>query len=273
MTTRFLSADLGNSACKLRSFELEPDRAPELIEGTSLASDASLGRAAEAWLAQREPFDACGLSSVAAPALEEELASELERRTARGAFERAPDPGLEIVSPEPQLVGRDRLFAARGALELVPGRECIVVDAGTALTVDAVRRAAAGSALAGVFLGGAIAAGPALCLDALAGRAARLPAVEPRPDAGPLGRDTREALQAGARWGFVGALRELVQRIAEAAGFESGTVVLSGGWAQWLPVAETLDGRPLLRRPELVHRGLVAACSSAKRARDVGGRG
>ena len=97
----------------------------------------------------------------------------------------------------------DRLFAARAALEL--GDEaCLVVDAGTALTVDVARPATAGAAR-GAFLGGAIAPGPTLLAAALARGAAQLPEIDPQPGAAALGLDTRAAIESGIAVGFAGA--------------------------------------------------------------------
>jgi type III pantothenate kinase len=170
-------------------------------------------------------------------------------------FAGALDPGLEIACREPASVGRDRLFAARGAWQLLHS-SCLVLDAGTALTVDALR---ASDGERPVFLGGAIAPGPRLLARALSSGTARLPEVDPRPLPRALGRDTREALEAGVALGFLGAARELAARIAAEAGLGAAPLVLTGGARAFLEAPSLFDGRTLRVEPELVHLGLLAA--------------
>ena len=257
MSATFLTLDLGNSRCKLRRWRLQGASGPTLAGADELASDAGLAQAFEAWLARAGELCGAALSSVAAPEFERALAAVLERRLG-ARFRAAPDPGLEIACREPERVGRDRLFAARGARELL-GVSCLVLDAGTALTVDALR--VEGDARA-VFLGGAIAPGPALLARALSSGTARLPAIEPRPFPRALGRDTREALESGVALGFAGAARELVQRIGLECGLESAPLVLSGGARAFLEQPGLFGDRTLHVEPELVHRGLLAAAGA-----------
>jgi pantothenate kinase type III len=259
MGAPFLTLDLGNSRCKLRRWRLHGASAPELAGSDDLASDAGLAQAFEAWLAHAGEWSGAALSSVAGVELEGALAAVLERRLGT-LFRAALDPGLEIACREPERVGRDRLFAARGARELVRG-SCLVLDAGTALTVDALR---VESDTRAVFLGGAIAPGPALLARALSTGTARLPAIEPRPFPRALGRDTREALEAGVAIGFAGAARELVRRIGAEAGLESAPLVLSGGARAFLEQPGLFGERALRVEPELVHRGLLAAAGAAR---------
>jgi len=165
-------------------------------------------------------------------------------------IEPALEPGLAILCREPASVGRDRLFAARAALDLCG--DSIVVSAGTALTVDAVRSDA-------TFLGGAIAPGPALLARALAEGTARLPTIDPRPNRPALGRDTKEALEAGVGVGFRGAARELVERVGEESGLARAPVVLTGGARAFLLDPSAFEGRPLVVEADLVHLGLLRA--------------
>jgi type III pantothenate kinase len=172
---------------------------------------------------------------------------------------REPRLDLAIECRDTHTIGRDRLFAARGAWELL-GTPAIVVDAGTALTVDALGRAAGGGPS---FLGGAIAPGPLLLAASLASGAEQLFEVTPSPRAAALGRDSREALTAGVSVGFVGAAKELVLRIGKEAGLEDAPLVLTGGAASFL--ADAFEERHLTHEPELVARGLIAA-DAAERA-------
>ncbi|MFT5052828.1 MAG: pantothenate kinase type III, partial [Chlamydiales bacterium] len=138
-----------------------------------------------------------------------------------------PAPGLQMAVRSPETVGLDRLYAARAAL--ARGLEAaVVVDVGTAMTVDVVTRATTDGASAGTFLGGAIAPGPELVAEALAGPE-QLYGVSPRPDAPALGRDTRAALEAGVAHTVAGAALRLADGVRSESGLELATLVLTGG--------------------------------------------
>ncbi len=254
MSAPFLTLDLGNSRCKLRRWRVALGRAPELCASDELASTGALAGRLETWLEGAGELAGAALVSVAAPELEAALARLLEARFG-ARFLGALDAGLESACREPARVGRDRLFAARGALELVHG-SCLVLDAGTALTVDALRAPEGGPP---TFLGGAIAPGPRLLARALAGGTARLQEVDPRPRPRALGRDTREALESGVALGFAGAARELVQRIGAEAELELAALVLTGGARAFLEQPALFGERSLRVEPDLVHLGLLAA--------------
>src|SRR5690606_31993493 len=131
------TADLGNSRCKLRLWRPCAGRArPALLRGADFASRPGLGSALAAWAAEGPRPAHAAFCAVAAHALEDELAAALEALCADGALGR-PDAGVENLCRQPESVGADRLFAARGAVALAP-QGALVVSAGTALTVDAV---------------------------------------------------------------------------------------------------------------------------------------
>lgn len=165
-----------------------------------------------------------------------------------------PPSGLELRVEHPETVGADRLFAARGALERL-GRSAIVVDAGTALTVDALLVEDG----RGIFLGGAIAPGPALLAEALGRGGARLHGIEPQPGAPALGRETAEALEAGVVVGFEGAALELVRRVGLEAELGQAPVLLTGGAAGFLREALGRTLAELVEVQALVPEGLAAA--------------
>jgi type III pantothenate kinase len=122
-------------------------------------------------------------------------------------------------------VGQDRLLDAAAAHALVRGA-CVVVDAGTAITVDLVDGE-------GTFRGGAIAPGARMMAAALHSRTAQLPEVEPGKPARDAGRSTAEAIRSGV----FHALRGLVVGLADAYGRELGgapPVIATGGDAEWL---------------------------------------
>lgn len=246
-----LTADLGNSRLKLCVWNLGRRHVVERV-----AFDVALGvgaRAAE-FARKHSSLVAIGLSSVASAARESDVADALRGIGCR--FGLAPDPGLTIDVREPERVGRDRLYAARGAREVAISIDegFVIVDAGTALTVDAL--------VGDTFLGGAIAPGPTLLARALAEHTARLPLVEPFAGAPALGKDTESAVRAGVVIGFRGAARELVLRVASEAGIERATVVVTGGARAQLGSPSVFDAARFSRIVEdedLVHRGLLAA--------------
>jgi type III pantothenate kinase len=256
-----LTIDLGNTRCKLRTWTVRDDCAARLSESESLASDAGLPAALRAWLSARAVPDLAAIACVASPELEREVTRTL--RAACGEhFLAELDSGLVNRCREPQTVGRDRLFAARGAFELL-GASALVLDAGTALTVDALEVEAASGEVR--FLGGAIAPGPALLARALATGTARLPAIEPRTAVRALGRDTRGALEAGVVVGFRGAALELARAIGRESGIGTRHVVLTGGASRFLLEPPLFEPAPLVAA-ELVHVGLLAAALDRPRA-------
>ena len=252
-----LTVDLGNSSCKLRLWATGPE--PEVIDGAEFPTGVELGSAAADWASTRAAGCGVALCAVASEEVEAALRASLESAVA-GPIRR-PEPGLRLDCEHVETIGDDRLFAARGALALL-GRSAVVVDVGTAMTVDLLRVEGGARLVVGVFAGGAIAPGPALLAQALASGGARLPAIDPRPGAPALGKHTRAALEAGVAVGLRGAARELVKGISASAGEGELPVVVSGGAADYL-----LAGEPLAAEvhvdPELVHRGLLHAALPA----------
>src|SRR5262245_30563603 len=112
MAAQVLTADLGNSRCKLRLWALgaEPARA---LDGATFAVDGAEVSAVSAWLAAHAPIAHAAVSSVGAPELESRLRAALASATQGDVL--TPRHGLELDVREPQTVGADRLFAARGA--------------------------------------------------------------------------------------------------------------------------------------------------------------
>lgn len=160
---------------------------------------------------------------------------------------------LPVRVERPGDVGPDRLVNAYAVARL-HGTPAIVVDCGTATTLDAVDHT-------GAFVGGAIAPGMGLGLDALAARTARLPRVEPRLPDGPIGRDTVAAIRVGTVLGhramIEGLLARMRRELAAGAGIapHEVRVVLTGGLAA-LPWARTIEGVAAID-PDLTLRGLV----------------
>jgi type III pantothenate kinase len=130
--------------------------------------------------------------------------------------------GVPILTDNPKEVGADRIVNTLAAHRLFGG-PCIVVDFGTSTNLDVV-------SAKGEFLGGALAPGIEISLDALAQRAAQLRKVELVRPRSPIGKNTVEALQSGALYGFAGQVDGLVDRIREELD-ELTAVVATGGLA------------------------------------------
>lgn len=130
--------------------------------------------------------------------------------------------GVSIKVDNPREVGADRIVNTIAAYDRYGG-PTIVVDFGTSTNLDVV-------SADGSFLGGALAPGIQISLDALASRAAQLRKVELVPPRSPIGKNTVEALQSGALYGFAGQVDNLVRRISAELG-EVKAVVATGGLA------------------------------------------
>jgi type III pantothenate kinase len=154
--------------------------------------------------------------------------------------------GLKVKYRNPHEVGADRIAGAIGATLRRPGANIIVVDCGTATTLDVVTAS-------GDYLGGAILPGVGISVETLAGRTAKLPTVEITRPAVALGRSTVESIQSGVYHGHAGAIRRLVDEIArETFGGEPWSVIGTGGFARLFEAEELFDEIV----PEMVLLGL-----------------
>ena len=162
------------------------------------------------------------------------------------------DVPLPIQVAEPSRVGIDRLLGALAADRLrEPGRAAIIVDLGSAITVDLLMAE-------GAFAGGAILPGIAMSARALAQETDALPqlaidSLETPPVA--LGKSTSAAIEAGLFWGAVGAIRELVAQLSAGLA-EPPEIFLTGGASP--QVAGLLGvGQPVRHIPHLVLSGIA----------------
>lgn len=131
--------------------------------------------------------------------------------------------GIQVLVPNPAEVGEDRLVNAVAAHARYPGIK-IIVDFGTATTFDVVDEE-------GSYVGGVIAPGINLSLEALHMAAARLPRIGVRRPSSVIGRSTVPAMQSGVYWGYTGLIEGLVARIREEYGHGPATVIATGGLA------------------------------------------
>jgi type III pantothenate kinase len=140
------------------------------------------------------------------------------------------EPGVNTRMPilydNPAEVGADRIVNAIAAFEKFGcggGRPLIVVDFGTATTLDAITAK-------GEYLGGAICPGVTISADALFQRAARLPRIDVRKPARVVGRTTVGAMESGLFYGYVGMVEGLVRRMSAELG-GNAICVATGGLA------------------------------------------
>jgi type III pantothenate kinase len=211
MNQPLLAVDIGNSSVKIGRFEPARDgRLPQPVDlfqyGTEVAPPAEL----EAWL----PPTPCTwrIASVHRDG-RWRLVYWLDRHRPEDQVHvlNHTDLPIAVEVDYPERVGLDRLAAALAANVLRdPQHGAIVVDAGSAVTVDLVN-------VAGAFQGGAILPGFKMSAEALFGAADLLPLalIEPLAEPPPaVGRNTDAAIQSGLFWGAVGAVRELIDRIS-----------------------------------------------------------
>ena len=179
-------------------------------------------------------------------ALEDQLSVDIYR-----VGEDVPIPVGQQLDPE-TLTGVDRLLNAAAAFDRLK-QACVVVDAGTAVTVDFVDGQ-------GTFHGGAIAPGASMQLHALHEHTAALPDLSFRaPDKEPFGRNTAQAMYQGVFHGIRGMVQRLVEQYAEHYGAYP-MVIATGGDA-----AVLFENDPLVDRivPDLTLMGIAAAAKYA----------
>jgi type III pantothenate kinase len=140
--------------------------------------------------------------------------------------------GIPILADNPREVGADRIANALAAFHFYGG-PTVVVDFGTSTNFDVV-------SAQGEYLGGAIAPGIEISMDALLARAAALQAVELVEPRSPIGKTTVECMQSGALYGFAGQVDGLCRRIQAELG--PCTVVATGGLSGLItPLSETIE--------------------------------
>jgi type III pantothenate kinase len=233
-----LCVDVGNTQIALGLYADEPGASDELdpplvrdwrmrtdprmtADELSVAFDALLGPYAT------QVTGVAALSTV--PTLLREVRLLIDRRDVPAVV---VGPGVRTGVPllvdNPREVGADRVMNTLAAHRL-HHTACVVVDFGTSTSIDVV-------SAKGEFLGGALAPGIEISLDALATRAAALRTVELVPPRSVIGKNTVECLQSGVLYGVVGQVDGLVRRIVAELGPKAGpvTVLGTGGLAPLL---------------------------------------
>ncbi|MBQ2890072.1 MAG: type III pantothenate kinase [Clostridia bacterium] len=142
--------------------------------------------------------------------------------------------GLNIKYDNPKEVGADRIVNAVAAIHKY-GKPLVLVDFGTATTFCAIDEK-------GDYLGGVIAPGVNVSMNALFERAAKLPRVEIKKPQTAIGRNTISSMQSGAVYGQAGQVDRIVSKIKEELGTKDCKVIATGGLSVLIaPESETID--------------------------------
>lgn len=131
--------------------------------------------------------------------------------------------GIAVKTDNPREVGADRIANAVAAREIFPGEPVVVVDFGTATTLDVV-------SAEGDYLGGAIAPGIDIAAGALFGATAQIQRVELKTPSSAIGKNTVASVQSGLVFGHAALIDGLVERVDDELGGDA-RVVATGGLA------------------------------------------
>ena len=156
--------------------------------------------------------------------------------------------GMAIRTDDPHELGADRLVNAIAAYTELGG-PCIVVDFGTAITFDVV----SGD---GAYLGGLIAPGVEISMDALAKEAAKLPKIDLAKPRSLIGKSTTEAIRAGVIYGFAAAVDGLVEQLKAELGNHAPAIATGGAAERITPYCRTihsLDDQLTLKGLRLIY--------------------
>lgn len=242
-----LTIDVGNTNTVLGVFDKE-----NLLESWRVKTDAR-STADELWLQFNGLIGHLDITGIAlcstVPAVLREMRVMLHRYfddLEAVIVEPGIKTGVPLLVDNPKEIGADRIVNSLAAHTLYGDRGgVIVVDFGTSTNLDVVSPK-------GEFLGGALAPGIEISVDALASRAAQLRKVELVVPRSAIGKNTVEALQSGTIYGFAGQVDGLVRRI-QAELEHPTTVIATGGLAPLvLEISETIE----FHEPDLTLIGL-----------------
>jgi pantothenate kinase type III len=248
-----LYVDIGNSAIKVASkiSEITANSAADLLSQTSdddwhvhlrarHNQISDVFSILESELLAMQPIVACSVVG----AVSQDFKNKFGNRVTFISVHDFPEGSVDYDTPD--TLGADRVLACFGAHSLAAGLEVIVVDAGTAVTIDLMDRG-------GVFRGGVIAPGLALLENGLKELAPALPTV-PRSEPGNWPpKSTVQAVQWGLTGGYLLAVSGFVDRFKQQ--YPQALVWITGGDAQ---VLTQIRSNKLHYHPNLVFEGLHA---------------
>ena len=141
--------------------------------------------------------------------------------------------GMPIRIDNPREVGADRLVNSVAAYERIGGA-CVIVDFGTAITYDCVSPA-------GEYVGGIIAPGVEISMEALTSRAAAIPRIDLTAPRALIGKSTVEAIRSGVIFGFAAQVDGIVGRLREELGEETEAIATGGLAGAIVPFCDLID--------------------------------
>ncbi len=194
------------------------------VDATSDEYIATISNLLSAIQLPLEKFDGCVLSSVVPP-LTSELVSALKKISQVDVFVISPGikTGLNILYDDPREVGADRIVNSVAAIS-IEKPPLIVVDFGTATTFDLITPPAN-------YVGGAIAPGLFISMEALINRTAKLPKVEMFIPASAIGDNTEDAIRSGVILGHSVMADGIIERIEKERNIQT-RVIATGGFAE-----------------------------------------
>ena len=167
--------------------------------------------------------------------------------------------GLKIRYKNPAEVGPDRIADAIAGSFLFPDKDLIIIDFGTATSVEVVNRDKE-------YLGGAILPGLKISMLALERNTSRLPSVEILKPDSVVGKTTTESIQSGLYYGVIGGLKEVIHNISKEQFCDGDPVIIgTGGFASLF----SKEGLFSEERPNLVLEGLLIAMNLNDEKRKV----
>ena len=226
-TNHLMAIDVGNTQTQIGLFHEK-----ELLENWSISSlvyrtTDELGILIQE-LFQSKKIEISTVKRIIISSVVPQLISILEEMTKK-YFKTEPlfvKPGIKtgiiIKYENPTEVGADRIVNAVAGFHLYRG-PLIIIDYGTATTFDAISDK-------GEYLGGAIAPGFGITLEALTERTAKLPRVEPKMPKNIIGKNTTNSIQAGMFFGYRGLVKEILEKMKKELGTET-KVIATGGFS------------------------------------------
>jgi type III pantothenate kinase len=233
-----LVVDVGNTQTHLGTFRgeqlLHDWRFATIRESTA----DELGAALRNLLALRDlgfgDLDASILSSTV-PQLRPEWTAMAERYLGHAMPVVGPGlrTGMPIRMDNPREVGADRLVNAVAAYERIGG-PCVIVDFGTAITYDVVGEG-------GEYVGGIIAPGVEISMEALTSRAAAIPKIDLAPPRALIGKSTVEAIRSGVIYGFAAQVDGMIARLRTHLGADTAAIATGGLASAIVPFCELIE--------------------------------
>ena len=248
-----LAIDIGNSNIVLGCI-----RDGEILFEARMATDriktkdqycAELKAMLELFHVSPDEIDGCIVSSVV-PQIQQSMVDAAERLTGKTCLTVGPGlkTGLHIKIDNPPQAGSDLIVGAVAAMEAY-GTGLCVIDLGTATTICVIGRD-------GAFMGGTIAPGVMLSLNALSSGTAQLPGISLEKPKKVVGTNTVDSMRSGLLFGSAAMLDGMVERIEAELGYPT-KIIATGGLAKFIvPLCKremVIDENLLLRGLELLY--------------------